>query len=113
VALFQPAFQPALRDGGDGSTREATAAPPARVAAGRYAAAHASRDFPTIRRRPGSFIVRACALSLTWHLLCVISAVLAPGFLRTSVLGDGSAGLRFGVLPVRALTGTGAERPGR
>jgi uncharacterized membrane protein (DUF485 family) len=73
-------------------------APPARGRASGYEAVRASRDFWTIRRRLGSFIVPACAFLLGWYFLFVITAVFAPGFMRASVFGDVNVGLCFGVL---------------
>jgi len=89
MALFQP------NRGNAGST----AAPQSgRGSASGYEAVRASRDFWTLRRRFGSFIVPACALFIAWYFLFVIIAVFAPGFMRISVVGDVNVGLCFGVL---------------
>jgi uncharacterized membrane protein (DUF485 family) len=107
MALFQPARGSA---GGTGGARPARPVPaarpaqpaqpaqPARGRASGYEAVRASRDFWTIRRRLGSFIVPACAFLLGWYFLFVIVAVFAPGFMRVSVFGDVNVGLCFGVL---------------
>jgi len=107
MALFQPARGGA---GGTGAGRPgqpgqpgqpAQPARPARPAGGRssgYEAVRASRDFWTIRRRFGSFIVPACVFLLGWYFLFVIVAVFAPGFMRVSVFGDVNVGLCFGLL---------------
>ena len=114
MALFQPAR------GGAGGTEPArqphplpappsqpaypsltTQPPPAQPVRGRasgYEAVRASRDFWTIRRRLGSFIVPACVFLLGWYFLFVVTAVFAPGFMRASVFGDINVGLCFGVL---------------
>ncbi len=63
-----------------------------------YEAVRASRDFWTIRRRFGSFILPVCGLFLFWYFLFVIIAVFAPGFMRISVFGDVNVGLCFGAL---------------
>jgi uncharacterized membrane protein (DUF485 family) len=108
MALFQPAR------GGAGGTEAARpshplptpppalpSSPPAQPARGRasgYEAVRASRDFWTIRRRLGSFIVPACVFLLGWYFLFVILAVFAPGFMRVNVFGDVNVGLCLGVL---------------
>ena len=89
MALFQPS-----RGNADGT--EAT--PPARSRASGYEAVRASRDFWTIHRRFGSFVVPACVLLLSWYFLFVIVAVFAPGFMRASVFGAVNVGLCFGML---------------
>jgi uncharacterized membrane protein (DUF485 family) len=89
MALFQPSR-------GNASGTEATQ--PARSRASGYEAVRASRDFWTIQRRFGSFVVPACALLLAWYFLFVIVAVFAPGFMRASVFGAVNVGLCFGVL---------------
>jgi uncharacterized membrane protein (DUF485 family) len=43
-------------------------------------------------------VVPACALFILWYFLFVIIAVFAPGFMRTSVVGDVNVGLCFGLL---------------
>ncbi len=63
-----------------------------------YELVHASREFRTLRRRFGSFVVPVTALFLGWYFLYVIVAAFAPGFMRTPVLGQINAGLCFGVL---------------
>jgi uncharacterized membrane protein (DUF485 family) len=101
MALFQPARGGA---GGTGAPPPATpvqpvqTAGPARSRASGYEAVRASRDFWTIRRRLGSFIVPACVFLLGWYFLFVILAVFAPGFMRVSVFGDVNVGLCLGLL---------------
>lgn len=63
-----------------------------------YEIVHASREFRTLRRRFGSFVVPATVLFLAWYFLYVIVAAFAPGFMRISVLGQVNAGLCFGAL---------------
>jgi uncharacterized membrane protein (DUF485 family) len=89
MALFQPAR---------GSTSGTDSTQRARGSASGYEAVRASRDFWTIQRRFGSFIVPACAIFLGWYFLYVIVAVFAPGFMRLNVFGDINVGLCFGVL---------------
>jgi uncharacterized membrane protein (DUF485 family) len=59
---------------------------------------HASREFRTLRRRLGSFVVPVGALFFGWYFLYVLLAAFAPGFMRISVFGDVNVGLCFGVL---------------
>jgi uncharacterized membrane protein (DUF485 family) len=89
MALFQPAR---------GSASGTQATPPARSRPSGYEAVRASRDFWTIRRRFGSFVVPACVLLLLWYFLFVVVAVFAPGFMRISVFGAVNVGICFGVL---------------
>jgi len=89
MVLFQPSR---------GSAGGTTATQSGRSRASGYEAVRASRDYWTIRRRFGSFIVPACALFLCWYFLFVIIAVFAPGFMRISVFGDVNVGLCFGAL---------------
>jgi uncharacterized membrane protein (DUF485 family) len=72
--------------------------PPARTKISGYEAVRASRDFWTIKRRLGSFVVPACALLLAWYFLFVIVAVFAPGFMRIDVFGAVNVGICFGAL---------------
>lgn len=89
MALFQPSR---------GSTAGGTEArPPARGKTSGYEAVRASRDFWTIKRRFGSFVVPACLLLLTWYFLFVVVAVFAPGFMRIDVFGAVNIGICFGV----------------
>jgi uncharacterized membrane protein (DUF485 family) len=83
---------------GRGSVTSTTTTQSARASASGYEAVRASRDFWTLRRRLGSFVVPACALFILWYVLFVIIAVFAPGFMRISVYGDVNVGLCFGVL---------------
>lgn len=103
MALFQPSRGSASGTEGTQSTRSATqptwsATQPTRSRPNGYEAVRASRDFWTIQRRFGSFVVPACALLLFWYFLFVIVAVFAPGFMRISVFGAVNVGLCFGVL---------------
>ena len=87
MALFQP----------NHGRASSTAAPQSgRESASGYEAVRASRDFWTLKRRFGSFVVPACILFITWYFLFVIIAVFAPGFMRISVFGDVNVGLCFG-----------------
>jgi uncharacterized membrane protein (DUF485 family) len=63
-----------------------------------YELVHASREFRTLRRRLGGFVVPATALFLGWYFLYVLTAAFAPGFMRIRVLGDVNVGLCFGAL---------------
>ena len=63
-----------------------------------YELVHASREFLTLRRRLGSFVVPATALFLGWYFLYVLTAAFAPGFMRIRVLGNVNVGLCFGAL---------------
>jgi uncharacterized membrane protein (DUF485 family) len=63
-----------------------------------YEAVHISREFRTLRRHFGSFVVPATVLFLSWYFLYVIVAAFAPGFMRISVAGDVNVGLCFGAL---------------
>jgi uncharacterized membrane protein (DUF485 family) len=89
MALFQPA-----RRGAVGTE----AAQPDRGKGSGYEAVRASRDFWTIKRRFGSFVVPACALLLAWYFLFVIISVFAPSFMRIGVFGALNVGLCFGAL---------------
>jgi uncharacterized membrane protein (DUF485 family) len=89
MALFQPARRSAVGT---------EAAPSARSRGSAYEAVRASRDFWTIQRRFGSFVVPTCALLLAWYFLFVIISVFAPGFMRISVFGAVNVGLCFGAL---------------
>jgi uncharacterized membrane protein (DUF485 family) len=98
MALFQPARGTTAGTEAAPPAAPARPAVPARSRASGYEAVRASRDFWTIRRRLGSFIVPACVFLLGWYFLFVIVAVFAPGFMRISVFGDVNIGLCFGVL---------------
>ena len=87
MALFQP---------NHGRASSTTAPRSDRESASGYEAVRASRDFWTLKRRFGSFVVPACILFITWYFLFVIIAVFAPGFMRISVFGDVNVGLCFG-----------------
>jgi uncharacterized membrane protein (DUF485 family) len=89
MAYFQPR---------QGSASSGTATQPGRPTGTGYEAVRASRDFWTLRRRFGSFVVPACVLFIVWYFLFVIIAVFAPGFMRISVFGDINVGLCFGAL---------------
>jgi uncharacterized membrane protein (DUF485 family) len=92
-------FQPSSRGSASGTETTQTAygaKQTVRSRASGYEAVRASRDFWTIQRRFGSFVVPACALLLFWYFLFVIVAVFAPGFMRISVFGAVNVGLCFG-----------------
>ncbi len=63
-----------------------------------YEVVHASREFRTLRRHLGSFVVPAIVLFLGWYFLYVIVAAFAPGFMRIRVAGEVNVGLCFGAL---------------
>jgi len=63
-----------------------------------YEVVHASREFRTLRRHLGSFVVPAIVLFLGWYFLYVILAAFAPGFMRITVAGEVNIGLCFGAL---------------
>jgi uncharacterized membrane protein (DUF485 family) len=69
-----------------------------RGSASGYEVIHRSREFRTLRRRFASFVVPVTVLFIGWYFLYVLVAVFAPGFMRTSVVGDVNVGLCFGVL---------------
>jgi uncharacterized membrane protein (DUF485 family) len=62
-----------------------------------YEMVYATREFRTLRRRLGSFVVPATVLFLGWYFLYVLTAVFAPGFMRISVFGHINVGLCFGI----------------
>lgn len=63
-----------------------------------YEVVHASREFRSLRRNFGAFVVPAIAIFLGWYFLYVICAAFAPGFMKTQVVGSVNVGLIFGVL---------------
>src|ERR1700751_3355337 len=63
-----------------------------------YEVVHASREFQSLRRHFGSFVVPAIVAFLGWYFLYVICAAFAPGFMKTQVIGEVNIGLCFGVL---------------
>ncbi len=69
-----------------------------RGSASGYEVVHHSREFRTLRRRFASFVVPVTVLFIGWYFLYVLVAVFAPGFMRTSVVGDVNIGLCFGGL---------------
>ncbi len=73
-----------------------TQSPGGRVSA--YEVVHASREFQSLRRHFGEFVVPAIAAFLGWYFLYVICAAFAPGFMSIPVLGDLNIGLCFGLL---------------
>lgn len=75
-----------------------TSTQPGRGSVSGYEAVHISREFRTLRRRFGSFVVPATVLFLSWYFLYVIIAAFAPGFMRIHVLGEVNVGLCFGAL---------------
>jgi uncharacterized membrane protein (DUF485 family) len=87
----------ALSQPNHGRASSTTAPQSGRGSASGYEAVRASRDFWTLQRRFGSFVVPACILFITWYFLFVIVAVFAPGFMRINVFGDVNVGLCFGV----------------
>jgi uncharacterized membrane protein (DUF485 family) len=69
-----------------------------RGSASGYEAVHVSREFRTLRRHFGSFVVPVTALFLIWYFLFVVVAAFAPGFMRIRVAGEVNIGLCFGAL---------------
>jgi uncharacterized membrane protein (DUF485 family) len=63
-----------------------------------YELVQASREFGTLRRRLGYFVVPVTGMFLAWYFLYVILAAFAPGFMRLHVLGEVNVGLCFGLL---------------
>jgi uncharacterized membrane protein (DUF485 family) len=63
-----------------------------------YEMVYASREFRTLRRRLGSFVVPVIAMFLGWYFLFVLTAAFAPGFMRMRVFGAVNVGLCFGAL---------------
>lgn len=63
-----------------------------------YEVVHASREFQSLRRHFGDFVVPAIMSFLGWYFLYVICAAFAPGFMRQQVVGEVNVGLCFGVL---------------
>ena len=63
-----------------------------------YEVVHASREFQSLRRHFGDFVVPAILAFLAWYFLYVICAAFAPGFMRTHVIGAVNVGLCFGIL---------------
>lgn len=62
-----------------------------------YEVVHASREFRSLRRHFGAFVVPATGAFLGWYFLYVICAAFAPGFMRTPLFGDVNVGLAFGL----------------
>lgn len=56
-----------------------------------YEVVHRSREFRTLRRRFARFVVPVTVLFIGWYFRCVLVAVFAPGFIRTSVAADDPA----------------------
>ena len=52
-----------------------------------YELVQGSREFLTLRRRLGYFVVPVTVMFLGWYFLYVILAAFAPGFMRVSVFG--------------------------
>lgn len=63
-----------------------------------YEVVHASREFQSLRRHFGSFVVPAIVAFLTWYFLYVTCAAFAPGFMATAVIGEVNVGMCFGIL---------------
>lgn len=63
-----------------------------------YEVVHASREFQSLRRHFGDFVVPAIVFFLVWYFLYVICAAFAPGFMRLQVFGELNVGLCFGIL---------------
>jgi len=63
-----------------------------------YELVHGSREFGTLRRRLGYYVVPVTGMFLVWYFLYVILAAFAPGFMRISVFGNINVGLCIGLL---------------
>ena len=63
-----------------------------------YEVVQGSREFATLRRRLGYFVVPVTVMFLGWYFLYVLLAAFAPGFMRISVFGEVNVGLCFGLL---------------
>ncbi|HWG03299.1 MAG TPA: DUF485 domain-containing protein [Trebonia sp.] len=72
----------------------------ARSASGRvsaYEVVHASREFQSLRRHFGEFVVPVTVLFLGWYFLYVLCAAFAPGFMSTRLFGEVNVGLCLGL----------------
>ena len=69
-----------------------------RGSASAYELVKGSREFGTLRRRLGYYVVPMTGMFLAWYFLYVILAAFAPGFMRISVFGDINVGLCIGLL---------------
>jgi uncharacterized membrane protein (DUF485 family) len=63
-----------------------------------YELVQGSREFKTLRRRLGYFVVPVTAMFLGWYFLYVILAAFAPGLMRIRVFGLVNVGLCLGLL---------------
>jgi uncharacterized membrane protein (DUF485 family) len=63
-----------------------------------YELVQGSREFGTLRRRLGYFVIPVTGMFLSWYFLYVILAAFAPGFMRLRVLGDVNVGMCLGLL---------------
>lgn len=63
-----------------------------------YEVVHASREFQSLRRHFGAFVMPAIVAFIGWYFLYVICAAFAPGFMKTQVVGMVNVGLCFGIL---------------
>jgi uncharacterized membrane protein (DUF485 family) len=63
-----------------------------------YEVVHASREFQSLRRHFGEFVVPTIAIFLGWYFLYVLCAAFAPGFMETKVFGEVNIGLCLGLL---------------
>jgi uncharacterized membrane protein (DUF485 family) len=63
-----------------------------------YELVQGSREFRTLRRRLGYFVVPVTVMFLGWYFLYVILAAFAPGFMRITVFGEVNIGLCLGLL---------------
>lgn len=62
-----------------------------------WAAAHASVEFTTLRKRLRAFVFPMAAFFLAWYFLYVVMAAFAPHFMAIKVVGDINIGLIFGL----------------
>jgi len=63
-----------------------------------WAAAYASAEFATLRKRLHGFVFPMSAFFLAWYFLYVLLAAFAPEFMAIKVAGNFNIGLIFGLL---------------
>jgi uncharacterized membrane protein (DUF485 family) len=70
-----------------------------------YELVQGSREFRTLRRRLGYYVVPVTGMFLGWYFLYVILAAFAPGFMRMTVFGEINVGLCLGLLQFASAFG--------
>jgi uncharacterized membrane protein (DUF485 family) len=63
-----------------------------------WAAAYASAEFTTLRKRLRRFVFPMTTFFLAWYFLYVLAAAFAPHFMAIKVAGNINIGLIFGLL---------------